>query len=78
MVAHVSILQDVVRKKENMNLDIIGITAKRERRLHMEAFDMVIGHSSIKQELMQISGTPKNREFYDKLGASAPTTPLPC
>ena len=38
----------------------------------MKAFDKIIGYASLKQELMQISDTLKNREFYDKLGVSAP------
>ena len=38
----------------------------------MSAFDKIIGYSSLKKELMQISDTLKNREFYDKLGVSAP------
>ena len=40
---------------------IIWYHGKKGRVLHAEAFDMVIvGHSSIKQELIQISGTLKN------------------
>ena len=38
----------------------------------MNAFDKIIGYSSIKKELKQISDTLKNREAYDKLGVSAP------
>lgn len=38
----------------------------------MKAFDKVIGYSSLKQELMQISDTLKNRAAYEKLGVSAP------
>ena len=38
----------------------------------MKAFDKIIGYASLKQELMQISDTLKNRQFYDKLGVSAP------
>lgn len=38
----------------------------------MSAFDKIIGYSSLKKELMQISDTLKNRGFYDKLGVSAP------
>ena len=38
----------------------------------MSAFDKIIGYSSLKKELMQISDTLKNREFYGKLGISAP------
>lgn len=38
----------------------------------MNAFDKIIGYSSLKKELMQISDTLKNRQFYDKLGVSAP------
>lgn len=35
----------------------------------MKAFDKIIGYASLKQELMQISDTLKNRQFYDKLGS---------
>ena len=45
---------------------------QNERMVFMKAFDKIIGYSSIKQELMQISDTLKNREFYDKLGVCAP------
>ena len=38
----------------------------------MNAFDKIIGYSSIKKELQQISDTLKNRETYDRLGVSAP------
>lgn len=38
----------------------------------MNAFDKIIGYSSIKKELQQISDTLKNREAYDRLGVSAP------
>ncbi len=38
----------------------------------MNTFDRIIGYSSIKKELMQISDTLKNREAYEKLGVSAP------
>lgn len=38
----------------------------------MNAFDKIIGYSSIKKELKQISDTLKNREAYDRLGVSAP------
>ena len=38
----------------------------------MNAFDKIIGYSSVKKELMQISDTLKNREAYDRLGVSAP------
>ncbi len=38
----------------------------------MNAFDKVIGYSSLKQELMQISDTLKNRAAYEKLGVAAP------
>ena len=38
----------------------------------MNAFDKIIGYSSIKRDLMQISDTLKNPEAYDKLGVSAP------
>ena len=38
----------------------------------MKAFDKIIGYVPLKQELMQISDTLKNREFYDKLGVCAP------
>lgn len=45
--------------------------SQKERVLHMNAFDKIIGYSSLKKELMQISDTLKNRQFYDKLGVSA-------
>lgn len=45
---------------------------QHERMVFMKAFDKIIGYASLKQELMQISDTLKNREFYDKLGVSAP------
>ena len=45
---------------------------QHERMVFMKAFDRIIGYASLKQELMQISDTLKNREFYDKLGVSAP------
>lgn len=38
----------------------------------MNAFDRIIGYSSIKRELMQISDTLKNRSVYEKLGVTAP------
>lgn len=38
----------------------------------MNAFDKIIGYSSIKKELQQISDTLKNRDAYDRLGVSAP------
>ncbi len=38
----------------------------------MKAFDRIIGYSSIKKELMQISDILKNREAYEKLGVFAP------
>lgn len=38
----------------------------------MNAFDKIIGYSSIKKELQQISDTLKNRAAYDKLGVTAP------
>ena len=38
----------------------------------MKAMDKIIGYSSIKRELGQISDTLKNREAYDKLGVSSP------
>ena len=38
----------------------------------MKAFDKIIGYVSIKQELMQISDTLKNPQFYDKLGGLRP------
>lgn len=45
---------------------------QNERMVFMKAFDKIIGYASLKQELMQISDTLKNREFYDKLGVCAP------
>ena len=38
----------------------------------MNAFDKIIGYSDIKQELIQIADTLKNREVYQALGASSP------
>ena len=38
----------------------------------MNAFDKIIGYSSIKKELQQISDTLKNPEAYGSLGVSAP------
>ena len=45
---------------------------QHERMVFMKAFDKIIGYASLKQELMQISDTLKNRECYDKLGVCAP------
>lgn len=45
---------------------------QHERMVFMKAFDKIIGYASLKQELMQISDTLKNREFYDKLGSLRP------
>lgn len=39
----------------------------------MKEFEKIIGYSAIKQELMQIVDTFKNREKYEKLGASTPS-----
>ena len=38
----------------------------------MSKFDMIIGYGAGKKELKQIADTLKNREYYEKLGASAP------
>ena len=38
----------------------------------MSKFDMIIGYGTVKKELKQIADTLKNREYYEKLGASAP------
>ena len=38
----------------------------------MKAIDKIIGYSGIKSELRQIGDTLKNREAYERLGASAP------
>ena len=38
----------------------------------MNAFDRIIGYSEIKQELVQIADTMKNREVYQELGVSTP------
>lgn len=38
----------------------------------MHKFDQIIGYSAQKRELRQIADTLKNREFYEKLGVSAP------
>ncbi len=38
----------------------------------MNAFDRIIGYSSIKKELRQISDTLKNPSAYEKLGVTAP------
>lgn len=38
----------------------------------MRKFDMIIGYGAVKKELMQIADTLKNREYYEKLGVSAP------
>lgn len=38
----------------------------------MNAFNNIIGYDSIKQELIQIADTLKNREVYEALGASSP------
>lgn len=38
----------------------------------MNAFNNIIGYESIKQELVQIADTLKNREVYEALGASSP------
>ena len=45
---------------------------EKERMFFMNAFDRIIGYSSIKKDLQQISDTLKNREAYDILGVSAP------
>lgn len=50
----------------------ILLSQQHERMVFMKAFDKIIGYASLKQELMQISDTLKNRECYDKLGVSAP------
>ena len=50
----------------------ILLSQQNERMVFMKAFDKIIGYVSIKQELMQISDTLKNPQFYDKLGVSAP------
>lgn len=39
----------------------------------MNAFEKIIGYSEIKQELVQIADTMKNREVYRALGASSPS-----
>ena len=44
----------------------------------MDAFDKIIGYSSIKEELRQIGDTLKHREFYDKLGVRTPRGLLLC
>ena len=38
----------------------------------MRKFDMIIGYGAVKKELKQIADTLKNREYYEKLGVSAP------
>ena len=38
----------------------------------MNVFDRIIGYSDIKQELIQIADTMKNREVYRELGVSTP------
>ena len=38
----------------------------------MNAFEKIIGYSEIKQELVQIADTMKNREIYRELGVSTP------
>ena len=38
----------------------------------MSKFDMIIGYGAVKKELKQIADTLKNREYYEKLGVSAP------
>ncbi len=38
----------------------------------MSKFDMIIGYSAIKRELMQVTDILKNKAFYEKLGVSAP------
>ena len=38
----------------------------------MNEFDRIIGYSAVKQELIQIADTLKNREIYQALGASSP------
>ena len=38
----------------------------------MNAFNRIIGYSEIKQELVQIADTMKNREIYRELGVSTP------
>lgn len=38
----------------------------------MSKFDMIIGYSAVKKELLQIADTLKNREHYEKLGVAAP------
>ena len=50
----------------------ILLSQQNERMVFMKAFDKIIGYVSIKQELMQISDTLKNPQFYDKLGVCAP------
>ena len=38
----------------------------------MSKFDMIIGYNAVKTELKQIADTLRNREYYEKLGVSAP------
>ena len=38
----------------------------------MRKFDMIIGYNAVKKELKQIADTLRNREYYEKLGVSAP------
>ena len=38
----------------------------------MSKFDKIIGYHAVKKELKQIADTLKNREYYEKLGVSAP------
>ena len=38
----------------------------------MSKFDMIIGYNAVKKELKQIADTLRNREYYEKLGVSAP------
>ena len=50
----------------------IGLPTKKKRGQRMKAIDKIIGYSAIKGELRQIGDTLKNREAYEKLGASTP------
>ena len=49
-------------EKTDMDRGILS-SQQHERMVLMKAFDKIIGYASLKQELMQIRDTLKNREF---------------
>ena len=50
---------------------ILDITSK-QKGLNMTAFDKIIGYGEIKQDLIRIADTLKNRTVYEQLGVNSP------